>query len=136
MPPPQTRPRPFEALEQMASAGTLTITLVRGVYAVELQAGDVRFVGQSTQLPNAIRQCDARWQNGQDATLPPCRSGKRPYRQDEAETAAADTVATNLRRGSAKTACRAYQCPICTNWHVTSQPIRAPFSASQRDDPQ
>jgi len=56
-----------------------------------------------------------------------CRTGKHQFATEgEAEQAAANLTAKNLRRPrqEGRTACRAYACADCGQWHVTSTPPR------------
>lgn len=122
--------RPFDALEEMSGAGIVTVGRVGIAFSVVLQVGEARFVGKSDWLPNAITVCFGRWKRGEDDSLPLCRSGKRSYTEAKAEEAAADTTATNIRRGRPDVACRSYRCPICSCWHVTSQPLRNPAQSN------
>lgn len=62
--------------------------------------------------------------------LPVCVTGKLRYRDrtqaQDALTAAKHRGATARRFGETTTRdeCRAYSCPLCSGWHLTSQPHR------------
>ena len=51
------------------------------------------------------------------------RCGKRKYR-DRISALLALASTTQNRKARGKDETRAYHCPICKGWHLTSQPLR------------
>jgi len=67
--------------------------------------------------------------------LPLCSTGKLRFRSREQAQAAlvqakhARVAAHALGRPSSRNEQRSYQCPTCSGWHLTSQPLRTQVGA-------